>query len=74
MKVTTKGQVTIPARIREYLDIGPHSEVDFRISGGSVVLVKHQKADPPEEPFSALRGVLKGAHSTASWMRATRGA
>jgi len=40
MKVTTKGQVTIPARIRDYLGIYPHTNVDFRIAGGRVILVK----------------------------------
>ena len=73
MKVTTKGQVTIPARIREYLDIAPHSEVDFRINGSAVVLVKHEDANDPGERFVALRGVLKGTRTTREWMRATRG-
>ena len=73
MKVTTKGQVTIPARIREYLDIAPQSDVDFRISGGDVVLVKHEDADEPLGRLAALRGVLKGTRTTREWMRATRG-
>lgn len=73
MKVTTKGQVTIPARIREYLDIRPHSDVDFRISNGAVVLVKHENAAETGGRFVALRGILKGARTTDAWMRATRG-
>ena len=73
MKVTTKGQVTIPARIREYLDIAAHSDVDFRISGGAVVLVKDEAAHEPRRRFGALRGVLKGTRTTQQWMRATRG-
>ena len=73
MKVTTKGQVTIPARIREYLNIAPKSDVDFRISGGSVLLVKHESTDKSGGRFTALRGVLKGTRTTSEWMRATRG-
>ena len=73
MKVTTKGQVTIPARIREYLGITPHSEVDFRISDGTVVLVKEEGIGPRHGRFSALRGILKGARTTRQWMRETRG-
>ncbi len=73
MKVTTKGQVTIPARIREYLSITPHADVDFRISGGAVVLVKQENADEPGRKFASLRGVLKGTQTTKEWMRATRG-
>ncbi|MFO1521168.1 MAG: AbrB/MazE/SpoVT family DNA-binding domain-containing protein [Kiritimatiellia bacterium] len=73
MKVTTKGQVTIPARIREYLDIAPHANVDFRISAGCVVLVKQADTKPPGGKFAALRGVLKGTSTTHEWMQATRG-
>jgi AbrB family looped-hinge helix DNA binding protein len=72
MKVTTKGQVTIPARIREYLDIAPHSDVDFYIKGSAVVLVKHEDADGDGGRFAALRGVLKGTCTTREWMQATR--
>jgi len=42
MKVTTKGQVTIPAPIRRHLGITPHADVDFRIRDDQVVLVKRQ--------------------------------
>ena len=73
MKVTTKGQVTIPARIREYLDIAPHSHVDFRISRGAVVLVRHEDTKEPGRKFAELRGVLKGTRTTQEWMQATRG-
>jgi len=72
MKVTTKGQVTIPARIRGFLGIAPHSSVDFRIQEGAVVLVKQKPKKGSGEKFSALRGVLKGTRTTEQWMRATR--
>ena len=73
MKVTTKGQVTIPARIREYLDIAPHSDVEFRISGNAVVLVKHEGTDALDGGVGSLRGILKGTRTTKEWMQATRG-
>jgi antitoxin PrlF len=73
MKVTTKGQVTIPVRIRDYLGIAPHTDVDFRIAGGSVVLLKHEVTRDAEDRYSALRGVLKGRFTTQGWMRETRG-
>lgn len=73
MKVTTKGQVTIPVRIRDYLEIAPYSDVDFRITGGTVVLVKHGTPRGTLGKFSALRGVLKGKRTTQQWMRETRG-
>jgi AbrB family looped-hinge helix DNA binding protein len=47
MKVTTKGQVTIPQTIREKLRIYPGSEVEFILEGESVMLkpiaAAHQK-------------------------------
>ena len=73
MKVTSKGQVTIPARIRDYLGIAPHTDVDFRIAGGSVVLIKHAVSRDAGDSFAALRGVLKGKTTTQQWMREIRG-
>ena len=73
MRVTTKGQVTIPARIRDYLGISPHTDVDFRIAGGRVVLVKPEQAGTAGTRVRAMRGILKGQLTTRKWMRATRG-
>jgi len=39
MKVTTKGQVTIPMEVREKLNIQPGAEVDFVIEGDVVKIV-----------------------------------
>jgi len=38
MRVTSKGQVTIPVAIRRQLDIGPESEVEFIVDGSVVRL------------------------------------
>jgi AbrB family looped-hinge helix DNA binding protein len=38
MRVTSKGQVTIPREIREQAGIRPHSEVSFEFRRGQVVL------------------------------------
>jgi AbrB family looped-hinge helix DNA binding protein len=73
MKVTIKGQVTIPARIREYLGIVPHADVDFHITRGTVVLAKHEASSGNLRRFHSLRGVLKGNVTTRQWMRETRG-
>ena len=73
MKVTTKGQVTIPARIRDYLGIAPHADVDFGITRGTVVLIKNEAPREPRSKFADLRGILKGTRTTRQWMRETRG-
>jgi len=40
MRVTSKGQVTIPQEIRERFGFLPESEVEFRVEGNTVRLVK----------------------------------
>ena len=39
MRVTSKGQVTIPGAIRQKLGIFPQSEVEFVVEGNTVILV-----------------------------------
>lgn len=73
MKVTTKGQVTIPARIRNYLGIIPHTDVDFCIVDEKVFLVKADSDNNEKTKFSTMRGILKGKLSTKKWMHETRG-
>ncbi|HVY20986.1 MAG TPA: AbrB/MazE/SpoVT family DNA-binding domain-containing protein [Bauldia sp.] len=38
MRVTSKGQVTIPKAIREKAGIGAGSEVEFRVDGSRIVV------------------------------------
>ena len=40
MRVTSKGQVTIPIEVREKMGIVPYAEVDFEVHGNTVRLVK----------------------------------
>ncbi len=40
MRVTSKGQVTIPLEVREKLGIRPHSDVEFVIEGNLVYVRK----------------------------------
>ena len=40
MRVTSKGQVTIPIEIRRALDIGPETELVFDVVDGSVRIRK----------------------------------
>jgi AbrB family looped-hinge helix DNA binding protein len=43
MKIGERGQVTIPKEIREQFGLGPETEVEFRVVGGSIVLRKAPK-------------------------------
>ncbi len=40
MKITTKGQVTIPVEIREKLGLLPNTEVEFEVVGKAVRMRK----------------------------------
>ena len=40
MRVTDKGQVTIPKEFRDRLGMGPGTEIEFEIEDGSLVLRK----------------------------------
>ena len=72
MKVTVKGQVTIPQRIREKLGLGPSSEVDFMEENGRVYIVKKKTADKRKSRFSKLRGVSTVRMTTDEIMALTR--
>jgi AbrB family looped-hinge helix DNA binding protein len=40
MRITSKGQVTIPIEVREKLGLLPNTEVEFEVHGNVVRLVK----------------------------------
>ena len=56
MKITTKGQVTIPQEIRKRLGFLPHTEVDFEVRGDEVVLKKAQVSRRGHRIVEHLRG------------------
>jgi AbrB family looped-hinge helix DNA binding protein len=43
MRVGERGQVTIPKDIRDQFGLGPETEVEFHVVGGSIVLKKAPK-------------------------------
>lgn len=55
--VTSKGQVTIPKRVRERLGIEPGQTVSFIVSDGEVRLVP--TADDPMEELRSLREEIR---------------
>jgi len=71
MRVTTKGQVTIPQSIRERMMITPYTEIDFVEEAGRVYLVK-RKGKAPTRRFSRLRGVATVKMTTDEIMSLTR--
>jgi AbrB family looped-hinge helix DNA binding protein len=78
MRITTKGQVTIPARIREEAGLMPNTEVEFALDGkGQVRLFRasKSKAKRPtrgERLVARLRGSGDVKMTTDEIMKLTR--
>ena len=73
MKVTTKGQVTIPLHIREEFGILPNSEVEFKVENQRIYLEKTNLVSQKINKFSRLRGVAVVKMTTDEIMKLTRG-
>jgi AbrB family looped-hinge helix DNA binding protein len=72
MRVTTKGQVTIPLDIREKFGITPSAEVDFVEDKGRIYLVKRKGKDVTARKFRKLRGIATVKMTTDEIMALTR--
>ena len=74
MRITSKGQVTIPQEIRERLGLLPFSEVEFELDGDSVRIRKARHARGRGEALIArMRGTATTRMRTDEIMKPTRG-
>lgn len=74
MKLTTKGQVTIPAEIREKYGFLPNTGVIFKEENGKVYIEKDLSSYASEKnPFELVRGKADLNLSTEEIMKLTRG-
>ncbi len=74
MKITTKGQVTIPQELRERLGFLPHTEVVFVAHGESLTLKKAVTEKKRMSSWVArVRGTSTSKWSTDAIMKMTRG-
>jgi len=71
MRVTTKGQVTIPRNVREILGIAPETDVEFQEEDGRFYIVKTSKTKNSAK-FNKLRGIATAKLSTDEIMSLTR--
>jgi AbrB family looped-hinge helix DNA binding protein len=77
VRITTKGQVTIPVEIRERLGLLPNSEVEFEVVGQAVRLRKVRRAREAgrrgKSIVQRLRGRGSVRMSTDAILALTRG-
>jgi antitoxin PrlF len=71
-KMTSKGQVTIPKRIRDHLGLKPGSEVEFTVTNDGQIALK-TKEKKPKGRFDELVGTLDLGMTTDEFMRMIRG-
>ena len=72
MRVTIKGQVTIPQHIREKLGILPATEIEFVEEKDRVYIVKKEDSGNRNNKFRKLRGVATVRMTTDEIMALTR--
>lgn len=74
MRITSKGQVTIPQDIREKLGLLPHCEVMFEVAGDSVRIRKVKgSVSRGQRLLDAMRKAQKPGLTTDELMALTRG-
>jgi antitoxin PrlF len=69
--MTSKGQVTVPKRLRDAAGLKPGSRVSFELENGNIVMKPRSKVQ--KDRFAAVRGTLKTNLSTDQIMALLRG-
>jgi AbrB family looped-hinge helix DNA binding protein len=76
--LTSKGQVTIPKRIRDTLGLGPGSQVDFDVDEQGRIIIRKAAGKAVRRPrgrdrFDRVRGRATVKWKTDDLMRLLRG-
>ncbi|MSO98958.1 MAG: AbrB family transcriptional regulator [Rhodospirillaceae bacterium] len=76
--MTSKGQVTIPKRVRDFLGLKPGAKIGFELAKDGQVVLKHsetevkQRRDAVKTRIDRLRGTLNTGMSTDQLMKLLR--
>lgn len=76
MRLTSKGQVTIPQNIRELAGLKPYDEVEFEYRNKQIIVRPVKRAtSPANEAIALLRGSANSniGLSADEWLEMTRG-
>lgn len=81
MRITSKGQITIPSEIRERTGLQPNSEVILEVEGNTVRIRPAHLEDEPkeqaqrslrEEPFVGMWRDREDMGDSTGWVRQAR--
>jgi AbrB family looped-hinge helix DNA binding protein len=75
MRITSKGQVTIPIEIRERVGLLPHTEVRFEVEGNTVRILREEQSSGGrgKRLVERMRGRATSRLTTDEIMALTRG-
>jgi len=73
VKITSKGQVTIPLSILKEFRLEPGTDVEFLVDAGKLVLRRRGRGDAIDEWLKRATGVGRPGVTTSSIMKLTRG-
>lgn len=73
MRLTSKGQVTIPQSIRDRLGLRPNTEVEFDVVGDSVRIRKAARQGRGQALVDRMRGAARTKLTTDEILALTRG-
>jgi len=73
MRLTSKGQVTIPIEIRERVGLGPGTEVRFSVEDDAVKITKVEETGRGKQIVRRLQATGEGTMTTDEIMALTRG-
>ena len=75
MRITSKGQVTIPIEIRERLGLLPHTEVRFEVEGNAVRIIREERSvgERGRRLVERMQGRATTRMSTEEILALTRG-
>ena len=75
MRITSKGQVTIPIEIRQRLGLLPDTEVRFEVEGNAVRILREESAPSSrgQRLLKHMTGRATSGMSTEEIMALTRG-
>jgi len=73
MRITSKGQVTIPKKMRDRFALRPETEVEFIAENNGLRLVRVPDAKRGEQLIKSMRGAATNTMNTDEIMQLTRG-